>query len=512
MFIRPVIFTLFFVVHGAYLCAEVAAVEVLELREAIDSALEFNLGLVTARYAPLDAADGVSVAEAAFDVSLFGSTSVGESQSAASASTLDSAVPRAESRQVEVGVEKRLSSGASVVLDSGVSRRTSNNNAALNPDYSSDVGVSVRQPLLRGVGRVVNLAPIARAKVQAEQSVYGLRSEILDVILEVEEAYWNLASARANRVLVDSRIDLAQNLLEENLERKRLGLITGLEVLQAETELLNQRQAAISADRAIEEFQDVLRRLMGRESLVAGDFEPIFVRDLPVEVPVLRSVDAVVRSTVESDLDARVQAKVVELERIDRMLARDALRLDLDVTGGLRYSGRDEDGFDSYLGAIAADGFAWNVGLEVRLPWGLRESKARLRQAERALERESVRLQLIKEQKVLAARNAWRAVDAGMKRVVVSGQVLKLNEESFEQVRARYGSGLVAYRQVLEAQRDFDAARSEYLSARVDTVRAVARLSRIDGTILERNGFSWDLVEDFEGGPDVDGHPLLNFE
>ena len=69
---------------------------------------------------------------------------------------------------------------------------------------------------------------------------------------------------------------------------------------------------------------------------------------------------------------------------------------------------------------------------------------------------------------------------------------MKINENAFQQEHARYVSGLVAYRSVLEAQRDFDLAKSKYLQSLIETLRAVARLGRVDGTLLARNGFTWN--------------------
>ena len=41
-------------------------------------------------------------------------------------------------------------------------------------------------------------APLARAKVTAERSLFELRSDVLDLVLNTEIAYWNLAYTRAN--------------------------------------------------------------------------------------------------------------------------------------------------------------------------------------------------------------------------------------------------------------------------------------------------------------------------
>jgi outer membrane protein TolC len=486
------------------------APEPLPLELAINRALEYNLGLIVSRYATADAKDNIVIQEAAFDPELFGTLSTSESLSAGSSSSLDSTTtPETENRRARAGVDLRLSTGATVTLDSNISRNRSNNNAARNPDYSTEVGISLRQPLFKDAGRRVNLAPLARAKGAADQSIFQLRSEVLDVISATEIAYWNLAYRQAQRALIASSLELAKNLLEENRERERLGLITPLEVLQAETEYVNQQEDVIQADRAIEDAEDTLRRAMGSASFLDDLNEDIQVQVMPTTLGALRPMNVVVRDTILSDADAKIQEKTIELERIDQLLAQDETRPDLNLSADLDYRGRDDNGSRAYRGAYSANGYNWNLGLELRIPWGFREARARERQAGRSVEQATVQLADIKQQKALAARSAWRAVNSGLQRIEVTQQSLLLNEESFKQARARYGSGLIAYRLVLEAQRDFDRARSNYSSAVIDRLLATVRLSRIDGTILARNGFDWSLIDRLIGVPELETHPLL---
>ena len=509
---RSVAFLLLVSFGAVELCAQKSpvTVEVLRLEAAIDQALANNLGLVTARYRPANALDDVLIEQAAFDPELFGSISGSESLSAAKGSLLDPAlVPESENRGSKMGVVKSFATGASVTVNTGISRDSSNNNAARNPDYAGNVGVSLRQPLLKDAWFKVNLAPLARARVAAAQSVFELRSDILDVISATEIGYWNLAYSRAELALIASSIELAENLLEENRERERLGLITPLEVLQAETELVNQQEDVIQAERAIEDAEDVLRQVMGTASFLDALEGDIAVRSLPIELPELRPMAVIVRDTMLADADAQAQERAIEVQRINKILAEDETKPNLDLTADVNYLGRGTDGRTAYRGAYNASGYNWNVGLELRFPLGFREARARVRQSERNLERETVRLYDIKQQKALAARNAWRAVNAGRKRIEVTRTALLLNEETFEQERARFGSGLVAYRQVLEAQRDFDRARSNSLSAIIDTLRATVRLSRVDGTILARNGFSWETIDALSEASDLKAHPIL---
>ena len=466
-----------------------AASPELPLDVAIASALEHNVGLRIASYEPADALDTVEIEDAQFDPSFFASTALqeGESVPVAGASS------ESDGRSARIGIDQRWSTGATVTLDSALDR-SGGSSSVLNPDYGADVGISLSQPLLKGAGTTVNLAPLARAKVNAERSLFDLRSEVLDLVLETEIAYWNLAYARADRALTVSSLALAENLREENSERERLGLVTPLEVLQAEAEVLNQQEAIIQADNNIEDAEDALRRAIGQTDFVQSVSDTIVVCALPEKMQPLRSIDEVVQDTLLNDIDAQVQERRIEVERINRMLAQDELQPDLDLSGGLSYLGRDDSGSRAYSGVYSADGYAWSLGLELRVPWGLREARARERQAGRSVEQATLQLYDIKQAKALAARNAWRSASSGLKRIEVTRAAMRLNQEAFEQERARYGSGLVAYRSVLEAQRDYDRAKSNYLGSLIETLRAIVRLSRIDGTLLQRNGLNWDAV------------------
>jgi outer membrane protein TolC len=470
----------------------------LPLRAAIASALEHNLDLRIATYAPANALDSVAIEEAKFDPSLFARASLQERKSAARSSALDDyVIPESENRRAQAGIDKRFSTGATITLDSSTTRSSSNNNAVRNPDYGSNVGLLIRQPLLKDAWSTVNLAPLARAKVTAERSLFELRSDVLDLVLNTEIAYWNLVYTRADKALTASSMALAKNLLEENGERKRLGLVTPLEVLQAEAEFLNQQEAIIQADRAIEDAQDVLRHAMGQTDFMETISGEILVTSLPDKMEPLRPIGDVVKDTVISDVDAKVQERRIEVERINRILAQDETRPDLDLTAGVTYLGRDQDGNTAYRGAYNADGHDWTLGLEVRMPWGFRDARARARQADRALESATLQLYSIKQEKALAARNAWRSASTGFKRIEVTRASVVLNEEAFEQERARYSSGLVPYRSLLEAQRDYDRAKSNYLQSIIEALRATVRLSRVDGTLLARNGLDWNAVEPF---------------
>lgn len=484
-------------------------VSLLSLAEALDQALNYNLGLTIARYEPAKQADAVAIEASVYDVELFASTQYRDHRAATDSETNGS---QSEQARVTTGLDKRFQTGASVRLGTGASRSQTDTNGALDEGASGDLSLSLRQPLLRGAGSRINLAPLARAKVKEEQSIEVLRAQILDFITQVEISYWDLAFSQAALTLVNSNLELAESLLEENQERERLGLVTQLEVMQARTEFLKQQENSILAERAVQDDQDRLMALMGVVSLTEDttpELRPVQALQASPRFS-LPALSVVVAKALAVDADTKVQYKEIEVARLNQLLAKDLTQPQLDLTAGVDYLGSDEKLSQAYTDAYRGDdGYDWSVGLELRLPWGGREARARYRRATRTLEQQELRLHEIRETKARLARSAWRAVQSGTQRVEVTQAAIALNEQSFEQERARYGAGLSAYRQVLEAQRDLDKARRSHLQALIDQRRAVVQLARVDGSILERNGFTWAEADALLAAPRPDQHPVV---
>jgi outer membrane protein len=465
----------------------------LDLDSLLRKALSHNIGLKIERIDPRNAMDAIEIERAAFDPRLQANYDYVDRQAAAAGSTLDAAtIPRSDGRQLGVGADKLFSTGTVLSVNSSINRVTSNNNAARNPDYSSDLGFGLRQPLLRGAWQTVNLAPLARSKIGGEQAVDRLMDAILDVLSAAEITYWNLAHARARRDFFASSLELAKSILEENQVRQDLGLATQLEVLQADAEVLSREEELILAELEIDDAMDRLIRVAGSGFDEAMWLNNVRIASLPEPNTEPAPMEVVGVRASQADMRARAQERQIEIQRLNRLLAADQTRPDLDLTFGLRYLGRDDNGSASYRGAWSGDGYNLNAGIQVSLPWGFREARARERQAGRNVEREEWILADLRRERTLMVRDTWRQLSSGLKRIEVTRSAVNLNEKSFEQARARFASGAVAYRVVLEAQRDLDQAQLRYLGAIIETLRAEVRLARLDGSLLERNGLEWE--------------------
>lgn len=481
----------------------------LTLRESIDLALEKNLGLSITRYSPGIALDNLEVAWAGFDPNISASITAGESGSPPASSLAGVTTGQAinADQTLFVGVDKRFTTGTEVSLNTRLNRATTNStNALLNPDFSSRLGFDVRQPLLAGFGEVVNLANVTRARIGLRASRLEVRREVLDLIADVEIAYWNLAAARQRQALFLSNLRLAKSLLEENVERERVGLATRLDVLQAEASLAARSEEVILAREAADNAEDGLRSVLG--ILYSEQLQPLDVEPLPENDPELPPFRESVSGALATDMESQIQLEFLDQLEVDRMVATNSTLPDLDLFGGAGLLGRDTGGVSAYNSAFETRGYDWNVGLELSLPWGMRAQEARLRTSVRSIYRAETRLAEIQQELLRRLRLAWRSIASGRERLATTRASLRLNEESFEQERARYDAGLSNFRNVLEAQSDFDDAKLRYLLALYDLRQAVVLLARLDGRLLARHGFTWDEMDDQTQTPPAPVDPL----
>ncbi len=466
---------------------------VLQLREAIHRALEHNLSLGIARLDPRIADDAVAIEEAAFDFSLFGTADYVRRDRPVATDVTEGT--ETTTRRYTFGARQPFSTGTRVTAETALVERDTNAEQAIG-SRDAEFTLGLNQSLWQGFGREVNLAQLRRARIGSETERLRFRAAILDILAQTETAYWDLAYAYRDRELRESSIRVAESLLEETRERERLGLATRLDVLQARANLAERQEDILVAQQEVESAHDRLLILLGAldETLALDATSRVSaLPDTFLEPP---EFSTVWRRTLDRNPDTLVQEGVVEQRRLDRVVARDRTRPTVDLSAGVGVLGVDiDDRWRAYDGAINKDGHYWRVGVQFSMPWGFAAERAGLRQADRRLEQEEIRMVEIKQRLLEQTRRAWRQLRTSEERLSAANLTLELQEESFAQERSRYETGLSTFRAVLESQRDLDNARSSRLRAVIERIRAEVDLNRIDGTLLERHGFTWDEVE-----------------
>jgi outer membrane protein TolC len=135
----------------------------------------------------------------------------------------------------------------------------------LNPVYSSSLGVTFTQPLLRDRSIDNNRRQIRIQRKRLEQSDADFRRSTIDVISRVQSAYWDLVFA-----LRDQQNRLANlNLARENFRRTEAQIVAGAAApfgrAEVQTELSNRESDVLIASQNVSIAENILKQLLIRD-------------------------------------------------------------------------------------------------------------------------------------------------------------------------------------------------------------------------------------------------------
>ena len=468
--------------------------QILTLDDVLHRALANNFDVQIQRFAVDNAGEQLEVAKAAFDPALRLTSRRAESFQAAATSSLDGAPgPSSTTFDTRAGANMQISTGATVDLSTQLTRSGTNSTfSLLNPAYSSDVALSVTQPLLKGAGSKVVLASIQRNKLGIDRANLDYRGQVMNVLHDTEIAYYQLVYSREQLNARRLSLEAAQKLLDENQAKRDAGVVTDLDVLTAEVGVANQKINVTLAEKNVHDSEDQLRALIGQFDLDVPLGEASF------SATPTRSLDS--NQTFElakkSQPEYLSELALIEQLKVDLSTTRNATMPQVDLSGAVGINADESTWGESLDRLPKADSYNWQVGVSVTYPWGGHADKARFRTARNNLNREEVRLKQIEQNILVQARSAVRLVKSGIETVQASKLAVQLSEQQYELEKARFDAGLSTSRRVLDAQSDLDQARLTDLDNKVTLQRAIADLNRLEGRTAEVHGIELVSAQD----------------
>jgi HAE1 family hydrophobic/amphiphilic exporter-1 len=197
-------------------------------------------------------------------------------------------------------------------------RTTDSSVNILRPFYSSSLGVTFTQPLLRDRAIDQSRRDIRVQRKRLSQSDADFRLQTIAVISQVQQAYWELIFALRDQQNQLDNLRLAREQLQYIEARIKNGLSAPLERAEAETQIATNETSLLAATNYVTVSENNLKQIMLRNPRA-----PEWNRQIaPIEQP---SVDATPISL--PDLLSEARSNRPELHRID--LQQDINRLDV---------------------------------------------------------------------------------------------------------------------------------------------------------------------------------------
>lgn len=317
-------------------------------------------------------------------------------------------------------------------------------------------------------GRLRNQSSAARAGASAVEADY--RNVLLSLQAEVALNYFALRSTDSEIALLKRAIELRQKAFELATTRFRQGDTAQLDVAQAETELNSARSEAIGLEKGRAELEHAIALLLGKTPS-AFSVSSIPLDRAPPSIPGSVPSDLLER---RPDIASAERTMAEENARIG--VARAALfpSVRIGATGGL------ESSFIEDLADAASR--VWGLGPSVEWPVfdaGKRRAEtdaARARYNQAAASYRATVLKAVRE-----VEDALSGLEVLRRQLGAQEQTVTAAERTVELAQKRYASGLVAYYEVLDAQRTLLRAEQDATRIRRDQFLSTVLLIKAIG-------------------------------
>ena len=402
----------------------------------------------------------------------------------------------------DVGIEGLLFSGARYRL--GYSESDLRNNLTndtfrteFESQYRTFLGAEVTQPLLRGAWLSVNLAAVRLARLQRDKTFQGLRRQMMDVVAQVEAAYWDLVFVQEEYRLRTESIEIARKVLGDNRARLEAGKMSEIEVLQAEAGVADRNTRRNETRRQVVQLVRRLDTLMGEASDgIVREWSP---SDPPRLLETPLNFHSALYASTQLQPDYLTQEHVRREADLRRSFARWQRLPQVDLVGKYGYSGLASDRAASLDETDSHDYPDWTLG--VQLSFGLggdQRSRSELRAAHLRLQQAGIATTNAIVQLANAIHASLQEIEMEREALADYGKVAEFGAKLLAEELRKLDAGKSSSRQVLDVEQEMIEARVAETRSKNRYQRAVLQLELAAGTLLATRNLEPIPVEGFD--------------
>ena len=479
----------------------------LTLEQAIEMALKNNNDIDASRNDGRIADFGLKGARGIYDP-LLNSETYYESRSTPTASTIGGAVNGSVTQRQffnNVGLSgfvPRFGGSYDAIFTSSRTN-TTNRNATLNPQYPTNIIFTYTQPLWRGLRFDNNRRQIEIAKKNINLTDAQLRQKAMDVVSNVEQAYWGLTFSLRNLQVQTDTLKQAREQLESNKRLVAKGVLAPIEIVAANAQISTFEQAIYLAQESVTRTENTLKTLVLPDRTAAEWSRPLTpVTPIGLMVPRI-GLEVALTEALKNRPEIEQLETNADINRINQRYYRDQTKPQIDLvssytsaglagtpngTGGANVPPNLIGGYFDSLGNLLKLNYpTYRAGVQISLPFGHHVAKANLGLTLVAADK--IANQRAQEQQLIEAevRNALQALRSAESRLASATYARTAAEELYASEQRQFRGGTTTFYLVLQRQTDLLAARSRELQAQTDLNKAISEFQRSTGTTLSVN-------------------------
>ena len=344
------------------------------------------------------------------------------------------------------------------------------------------VAVTLTQPIYMG-GKIRAYNKITQYAEEAAGTLYD--KELQDIIVDVDEAYWNLVALYSKKKLAEGYKALVDKLEGDVEKLVKEGMATKADLLSVKVKVNEAGVTLIQVNNGIELSRMNLCRICGLDMN-----EPVEVEDAIDEknqnANIMGQVDMF--SSKSDNLVQQAESNRKELQALGLQnriydekikLARAEYLPKVALMGG--YLASNPSVFNSFERKLKG---MWNVGITLNVPiltWGDRSYKVKSAKAEALMHRYET--EEVKEKIELQVNQCRQKLQESMERYQTTLRSVDEAEENLRYANLGMKEGVITLSNVMEAQTAWLKAKSEWVNAQVDVRLANLYLRKAVGSI-----------------------------
>lgn len=346
---------------------------------------------------------------------------------------------------------------------------------ALRTDTRNMFGgmVTLTQPIFMG-GKIIAYNKITKFAEQLAESQHA--TELQDVILNTDQAYWQVISLVNKKKLAESFLDLVKKLDSDVSKMVAEGVATKADELSVKVKVNEAEMTLTKVENGLSLSKMVLCQLCG----IPLD-TPITLADESMENITLP--DTYIEGNVNTALSNREELKSLELaSKIYRQkvnVTRSEFLPSVGLTATYLVTNPSlVNGFERKMRGM------WGVGMMVKIPvfhWGEGIYKVKAAKAEANIAQ--YKLDDVKEKVELQVKQATYKVNEATKKLAMAEKNMAKADENLRYANLGFQEGVIPTSNVLEAQTAWLSAQSGKIDAQIDVKMSEIYLNKSMGTL-----------------------------
>lgn len=397
-----------------------------------------------------------------------------------------------EGTAVSGGIAGVLPTGLTYDFGPNITHNTGTSRGSPFDLYEGQTGITLRQPLLRNFLIDAGRRNILIAKKDIEISEYGLAAQMMTVISQVEQAYYDLIFTRQNINVQRSAMELAERLVAENRRKVEVGTLAPLEQAQSESQAAVARADLVSAQGNYETQQNILKSLITDQYREWHAVEIVPTEQLvvvPEEFDIMESW----RRGMQYRPDLNQLRSDLERRDINLRYQRNQILPSLDLVGSYGRNALANDVGGVFTDINRETSPFYSFGAVFSIPLSRRGPKNAYNATRAEMEQAKLRLQSAEQTIMVQIDDAIKRARTNLERI----EATRAARQYAEQALAAEGKKLEAGRStsfvVLQLQRELTSARSEEIRAISEYYKSLSQVAFNEGSTLLNNNLELNV-------------------